>query len=167
MEKSLKKCSFLGDFFLVLLQVAEISRPITGGKWCGSGTGYSVYFSEMSAIALTLTVGSHSPGGSMSSSVNMSSPSGRKIPSFPGGGSGSDPGHSMTSGGSKPFGSNLPNTNNILGGGGGTGSIGGGYGGTPRQGLVLTHPSSAAGFMFKIRYKFIPRSLATVRYTYR
>ena len=41
------------------IQVAEISRPITGGQWCGFGTGYSVYYSEMSAVALTLNVGGY------------------------------------------------------------------------------------------------------------
>jgi len=46
--------------------VAEISRPMTGGHWCGSGSGYSVYFSEMSAVALTLLVGPFPNTGSSS-----------------------------------------------------------------------------------------------------
>jgi hypothetical protein len=122
----------------------------------------------MSAIALTLSLGSHGPAlssstgnpGGGSGSVNMSS-SGRKVPSFPGGSSGSDPGLGLTMtsgsgvGGSKPFGSVV----------GSSGGGGGGYVGNPRQGLAPqpAHPSSTTDFEFKIRYKFIPRSLATVR----
>lgn len=95
------------------LQVAEINRPLTGGKWCGSGTGYSVYFSETSAIALTLGLGVPSrPGGG-----NLSTFSGRKEGQGP----------TVTSVVNKPSG------------------------------------SAADEFQFKIRYKFIPRTQASVR----
>lgn len=67
------------------LQVAEISRPITGGQWCGSGAGFSVYFSEMSTMVLTLIVGGSSLGHSKSTAQNNSlSHVVRPIDAFPG-----------------------------------------------------------------------------------
>ncbi len=50
--------------------MAEISRPATGGAWCGSGTGNAAYYSEMSAVALTLSIGARN--GSNSSTNNTS-----------------------------------------------------------------------------------------------
>lgn len=70
------------------LQVAEISRPITGGQWCGSGAGFSVYFSEMSTITLTLIVGGPSLSHSSKNSPQNTSLSHviRPIDAFPGSG---------------------------------------------------------------------------------
>lgn len=93
------------------LQVAEINRPLTGGKWCGTGQGYSVYYSETSAIALTLGV-AYSPD-----EVNSRY--------------GSSNGTSM-----RRRGDNVE---------------------------VGKGPAAADEFEFRIRYKFIPRSLASVR----
>ena len=47
--------------------MAEISRPATGGAWCGSGTGHAAYYSEMSAVALTLSIGARNGSSSISS----------------------------------------------------------------------------------------------------
>lgn len=98
-------------------QVAEINRPLTGGKWCGAGSGYAVYFSETSAIALTLGV-AYSPNGL----------------------------------GTRPVSSFHPNS---------TAEVGQNLGLNLKKGPPGT--SAADDFEFKIRYKFIPRSLASVR----
>ncbi|KAL7293792.1 hypothetical protein TKK_0012854 [Trichogramma kaykai] len=36
------------------MSIAENNRPATGGQWCGSAWGYTVYYSETSSINLTL-----------------------------------------------------------------------------------------------------------------
>lgn len=36
------------------MSIKEQDRPATGGKWCGSAWGYTVYYSETPSINLTL-----------------------------------------------------------------------------------------------------------------
>jgi hypothetical protein len=102
------------------LQVAEINRPLTGGKWCGSGQGYAVYFSETSAISFTLMV-AYSPDG-VSNRFGLHLNSSLSSALFKKGG--------------------------------------GGRGEEEKERAGVT---AADDFELKIRYKFIPRSLATVR----
>ncbi|CAL8123713.1 unnamed protein product [Orchesella dallaii] len=109
------------------LQVAEIHRPITGGQWCGSGAGFSVYFSEMTAMTLTLIIGAPSLSYSKSANGSLSHQT-RPIDAFPG---------------SSRTGSLLPSVH---------------------QSPPAMGPPPPPEFDFKMRYKFIPRMLAAVRY---
>lgn len=36
------------------MQLSELGRPFTGGSWCGSSTGYAVYYSETSTITVSV-----------------------------------------------------------------------------------------------------------------
>lgn len=36
------------------MTIKELDRPSTGGQWCGSAWGYTVYYSETASINLTL-----------------------------------------------------------------------------------------------------------------
>ncbi|XP_052124465.1 uncharacterized protein LOC113206306 isoform X2 [Frankliniella occidentalis] len=36
------------------MTLAELGRPFTGGVWCGPSSGYTVYFSEVSTVTLSL-----------------------------------------------------------------------------------------------------------------
>lgn len=36
------------------MTIREKGRPATGGQWCGSAWGYTVYYSETPSINLTL-----------------------------------------------------------------------------------------------------------------
>jgi hypothetical protein len=36
------------------ISIKEGNRPTSGGKWCGSAWGYTVYYSETSSVNLTL-----------------------------------------------------------------------------------------------------------------
>lgn len=38
------------------MSIREEGLPATGGQWCGSAWGYTVYYSETSSINLTLYV---------------------------------------------------------------------------------------------------------------
>ncbi|ENN76482.1 hypothetical protein YQE_06935, partial [Dendroctonus ponderosae] len=38
------------------ISIKEANRPSSGGKWCGSAWGYTVYYSETSSINLTLAL---------------------------------------------------------------------------------------------------------------
>ena len=127
------------------MQVAEISRPVTGGSWCGSGSGLSVYYSEMSAIALTLSIGG---GGKLLAVPSSKTKTSQKA----------------ANGTFSAYGYALNETSEIAT--------------TPSQNPILTSARgemtvisggssaqpSALEFDFKIRYKFIPKSLAVVRY---
>lgn len=42
------------------MQLSELGRPFTGGSWCGSSTGYAVYYSETSTITVSVKL-FHSP----------------------------------------------------------------------------------------------------------
>lgn len=99
---------------------------MTGGHWCGSGSGYSVYYSEMSAIALTLSIGG--PSGIWSGlprNVSQAPPPGQFYPED----------HHL-----------MQKTTTVKG-----------------DKTVMASAQQPLEFDFKIRYKFIPRHLATVR----
>lgn len=36
------------------MSIQEVDRPATGGQWCGSAWGYTVYYSEASSLNVTL-----------------------------------------------------------------------------------------------------------------
>lgn len=36
------------------MQLSELGRPFTGGSWCGSSSGYAVYYSETSTITVSV-----------------------------------------------------------------------------------------------------------------
>ncbi|KAK9512672.1 hypothetical protein O3M35_001046 [Rhynocoris fuscipes] len=36
------------------MAIQESERPLTGGQWCGSAWGYTVYYSETRSLNLTL-----------------------------------------------------------------------------------------------------------------
>jgi hypothetical protein len=36
------------------MTIKELDRPSTGGQWCGSAWGYTVYYSETTSLNLTL-----------------------------------------------------------------------------------------------------------------
>ena len=36
------------------MQLSELGKPFTGGSWCGSSSGYAVYYSETSTITVTI-----------------------------------------------------------------------------------------------------------------
>lgn len=36
------------------MTIKELDRPSTGGQWCGSAWGYTVYYSETASVNLTL-----------------------------------------------------------------------------------------------------------------
>lgn len=38
------------------ISIRESNRPSSGGKWCGSAWGYTVYYSETSSLNLTLSL---------------------------------------------------------------------------------------------------------------
>ncbi|XP_050298566.1 uncharacterized protein LOC126737632 isoform X2 [Anthonomus grandis grandis] len=38
------------------IQIQETNKPFSGGKWCGSAWGYTVYYSETTSINLTLVL---------------------------------------------------------------------------------------------------------------
>lgn len=42
------------------MQLTEMGRPYTGGSWCGSSTGYAVYYSETSTVTVSIKL-FHSP----------------------------------------------------------------------------------------------------------
>jgi len=42
------------------MQLSEMGRPYTGGSWCGSSTGYAVYYSETSTVTVSVKL-FHSP----------------------------------------------------------------------------------------------------------
>ncbi|CAG7667441.1 unnamed protein product [Allacma fusca] len=116
------------------LQIFEINRPITGGQWCGTGVGYSVYFSEMSAIVLTLSIGNHTP--------SVATP-----------GSNQNINHVSNETRARRTNDTVHNFSKWTSRGGDT--------------TVITGSQQQTNhfeFDFKIRYKFIPKSLAVVRY---
>jgi hypothetical protein len=38
------------------LQLSELGRPFTGGKWCGTASGAQQYFSETSTVTASVKV---------------------------------------------------------------------------------------------------------------
>lgn len=36
------------------MEIMELGRPFTGGKWCGASNGLTVYYSETSTITVTI-----------------------------------------------------------------------------------------------------------------
>ena len=58
------------------MSISEEGRPATGGQWCGSAWGYTVYYSETRSINLTLYLSRLSDQVGVSISKKPSRPAG-------------------------------------------------------------------------------------------